>query len=477
MMGLFNLTITRRPRMVSIADWRRRLNSSLLFDEVVRRALALEHFDAHCREIDPHDRRRSFWSPSVTLLTFLLQVLSGEKTLRAAVASLLNQMSWLDVEDRPSPDPSAYCQARKRLPLQVLDELSENLAKEMQAAVEHDLLWKGHRVKKVDGTKVSMPDKPELQKVFPQPSGQKPGCGFPVCKLVVMFCWATGAVIHRAIGNLNDAEITLFRQRYTEWLEPGDVILGDRHYGSYIDLVRLEQQGVFCVYRLHHRRSSDFRQGRRLSKNDRLVQWKRPRQWLTSFGISKEELERLPETLAVRMIRVTNIPKGFRSRTVFVVTTLRDPVAYPAKDIAALYGDRWSVELNIRSLKTHLGMELLRGKSVDVVRKEISGHLLIYNLIRLLMWRAARQHGRSLHRLSFTGTMHRLRQVAAPMILAPGRDDAIQTARLLEWIADDLVPDRPNRFEPRRRKRRPKEYSLLTKPRSWYREHGDEDAR
>ncbi len=324
-----------------------------------------------------------------------------------------------------------------------------------------------------DGTTVSMPDEPLLQKAFPQPDAQKAGCGVPVARLVVLFCWATGTAIRQATGSLKEAEISLLRRHYTEWLERGDVVLADRHYCSYTDLGRLNQQGVFVVYRLHHRRPDDFRQGKRLGKDDRLVVWDRPTNCLVSFGISQEEFDRLPETLTVRLIRVTNAPKGFRSRTITIVTTLLDPVAYPADEIRALYRDRWSVELNLRSLKTHLGMDILRGKSEDVVRKEIALHLLAYNLIRLLMWRAAREHDRDLHRLSFTGTLHRVRQTADSLLLAPKADDAERIAYMLSWIASDLVPHRPDRTEPRRRKRRPKEYSLLIKPRDWYRKHGD----
>ena len=254
-------------------------------------------------------------------------------------------------------------------------------------------------------------------------------------------------------------------------------MLGDRHYCSYTDLARLQEQGVHVIYRLHPRRSADFRKGRSLGKNDRLVTWCRPRRWLESFGITREDFECLPETLTVRMVRIPETPKGFRSRTVTIVTTLLDPEAYPAREIRALFRDRWTVELDIRSLKTQLGMDVLRSESEDVVRKEMAVHLLAYNLIRLLMWRAAREHDQDLHRLSFTGSLHRVRQVAAAMILAPHNEDGHMIACLLEWIASDIVPNRPNRVEPRRRKRRPKEYSLLTKPRAWYHKHGDKDAR
>ena len=462
--------------MVSLSHWRRQLKSGLLFDRAVREILSLEHVEEQCRRAG-HRWRDSFWSPSVTLLTFLLQVLSGEKTLRAAVASVLAQLADQGVAPLPSADPSAYCQARRRLPLGVVGRLSDELASRMQAQVGEEYRWHGHQVKKVDGTMVSMPDTPGLQRAFPQPKSQKPGCGFPNARLVVLFSWATGAAIREAVGNLYEAENNLFRARYADWLESGDVVLGDRHYCSYVDLARLSAQGVFVVYRLHQRRPDDFRSGRRLGKQDCLVTWRRPEIWLQSFGISREEFERLPETLTVRMIRISHVPKGFRSRTAVVVTTLLDPVTYPAAEIGGLYRDRWTVELNLRSLKTHLGMDILRGQSEDVVRKEIAVHLLDYNLIRLLMWRAAREHERNLHRLSFTGTLHRLRQLAPSVVLAPDQDDERMITALLIWIASDLVPDRPNRVEPRRKKRRPKEYSRLNKPRRWYHLHGDKGAR
>jgi len=173
-------------------------------------------------------------------------------------------------------------------------------------------------------------------------------------------------------------------------------------------------------------------------------------------------------------------PKGFRSRTVVVVTTLLDPIATPADAIRALYRDRWTAELRLRDLKTSLGMEVLRGQSLDVVRKEIAMHVLAYNLIRLLMWQAAREHGVALHRLSFTGTLHRVR-VVLPLLMFLSHHRADRHTRLsgqlLKWIAQDILPNRPDRIEPRRKKRRPKEYSLLVKPRAWYRLHGDPDAR
>jgi hypothetical protein len=322
-----------------------------------------------------------------------------------------------------------------------------------------------------------MPYMPELQKAFPQPDAQKSGCGLPVARLVAMFSWATGALHQLAIGNLKVSELTLLRQHWEAWVEAGDVLLADRHSCTYTDIARFLARDVQVIFRLHQRRKANFRKGKRLGHDDQLIEWRRPVKWYRSFGIDRALFEQLPETLQLRQIRVTHVPKGFRSQTIILATTLLDPVAYPADEIRALYRDRWMVEVNLRSLKTHLGMDQLRGHSEDVVRKEIFVHMLAYNLIRLLMWRAAREHDRDLHRLSFTGTLHRLRKIMPHMMTLPLQREYEMLQHLLAEIGNDLVPDRPERWEPRRRKRRPKGYSLLTQPRKWYHQHGDETAR
>jgi hypothetical protein len=317
-----------------------------------------------------------------------------------------------------------------------------------------------------------------LQAAFPQPAGQAAGCGFPVAQFVALFCWTTGAIIDVAIASLRPHELTLFRTLWDHF-SPGDVVLADRAYSAWVDMARLLQRGVYCVFRLHQRRSHDFRAGQRLGRDDRLVTWTRPERWMESLGICREEFGQLPETLTLRLVRITHAPRGFRSRTIVVVTTLTDPVETPADEIRTLYRDRWTAELNFRSLKIVLDMDVLRGRSVDVVTKEIVMHLVAYNLIRLLMWHAARTHDRDLHRLSFAGTLHRL-HAALPLLLLHGDRPGVRAAlfdALLAWIAKDLLPDRPNRYEPRRVKRRPKQYSRLTRPREWFRKRCDHSGR
>lgn len=462
--------------MADLIRWKRQLKSSLLVNSAVCDAFAPAAIEGACREAG-YVWRDSFWSPTLTLITFLLQVLDGAKTLRAAVATLLVQLAARGDTELPSPDPSAYCQARQRLPGEVFAGMLTYVADRMKALPRTGQRWLGHRVWITDGSTASMPDTPELQKTFPQPAGQKPGCGFPVVKFVGLFCWATGALVDVVIGDVKAHDLPLFRRLWHHF-QRGDVVVNDRAYCTYVDFARLRERGVFCVSRLHQRRKVKLHGGRRLGDDDWLVTWRRPEQWIPSFGVNEEEFGKVPETLEVRIVRIAQVPRGFRSRPILLATTLLDAIETPADAIRALYRDRWMAELNFRSLKTALGMDILRGKSVDVVTKELVMHLVAYNLIRLLMWHAAAERGRDLHRLSFTGTLHRWR-ATLPLLIQHCTMEA--TLRLISltlcWIADDLVPDRPNRLEPRRRKRRPKEYSLMQHPRSWYHQRRDFGAR
>lgn len=466
------------------------VNSQVLQDETVAELLSPTRIAEFSRQVG-HPWRSSFWSPYVTFLTFLLQVLDGAKTLRSAVALLQihlavhggppspssRQRALRDRAGRPrkavrqdvSPDPSAYCQARQRLPLGIIQRALQAFADHLWRTANAHATWRGRRVWVVDGSSASMPDTGELQKTFPQPSEQRPGCGFPRAKFVMVFCQATGAVAELAAGCLNCSELTLFRCLWHRFA-PGEVVLADRAYGSYTDLARLRERGVFGVFRLHQTRRADFRAGRCLGPRDRLVTWSRPA-WRPSFGLSRAEFQSLPPTLDVRLVRIEHALRGFRNRRIVVVTTLLDPQETPPDEIRALYRCRWTAELNFRSLKTHLGMDILRGQSVDVVSKEMAMHVLVYNLTRLLMWRVAREQGQNPQRLSFTGTLHRLRHALPMLLFGSLRSAESRTAvvsYLLYAIATDLLPDRPNRIEPRRRKRRPKQHPLLMHPRQHY---------
>lgn len=410
--------------------------------------------------------RERLWTPVQTLWTFLIQVLHPGWPCRAAVAEVLAEHAATGHPLNASADPSAYCQGRQRLPWSVFKRTLRTAGETLEAQVDATYRWLDRRVWIVDGSSCSMPDTPELQRTFGQPDRQKPGCGFPVAKIVAMFAWASGAVLDVAIGPYRSSELHLWRQLWNQ-LKAGDVVLGDRFYGAYADMAQLVARSCDGVFRLRgaRARTMDFRRGHRLGKDDRRVTW-----WCSKLcprTLWPEAFALLPATMSIRILRFHTQQPGFRSETVIVATTLLDPVAYPLASIAALYGDRWTVELRLRDVKTTLHMEVLRGKSANVVRKEIVMHFLAYNLIRALMWQAAAEHDRPLHRLSFAGTMQRF-DVMAPYLwfLAGTPKAALLYQLLLSWIACDRVPHRPHRLEPRALKRRPKPYNLLNRPRN-----------
>lgn len=451
--------------MVTFAKWARVFKGqSRQGAQFCQQVLSAELIAAACAAAG-HRWRRCFWTPTRTLWAFLIQVLHPDCSCRAAVAMALAEQAATGERPTVSADPSAYSQSRGRLPSDVVRRCLHGVAQTVRDAVGEAYLWSGHRVWLIDGTSCSMPDTPSLQRAFGQPDGQQPGCGFPVAKLTALFCWATGAVLDVAIGPYRDSELRLWR-RLWDWLRPGDLIVGDRFYCTYADLGGLVGRGCDAVCRLHQRRKVDRRTGRKLGPDDRLVTWDRPAKHVRGHNVSVRQWRRLPTMLAVRVIRGAVGCPGFRTRQIRVATTLLDPVAYPGAAILALYGDRWTVELRLRDIKITLGMDILRGKSPSMVRKEIYMHLLAYNLIRQLMVSAAIEHGRDLHRLSFAGAVQHVDAVLPYLHLYAG------TARhrrlvnlLLHWVAHDTVPDRPGRVEPRAVKRRPKTYRLLNKPR------------
>lgn len=409
--------------------------------------------------------RDRFWTPLQTIWTFLWQVLEVDSSCRAAVAMTLAQKAAEGLK-LSSEDPSAYSQARRRLPLDVLRSCVRQIGRQLREDVGDTITWCGRRVWLVDGTTCSMPDTPDLQDTFTQPVGQAKGCGFPVARVVALFCWASGAVLEAVVGPLCMSELALWRKLWAVLL-PGEIVLGDRLFCSFCDIVGVTRRQCDAVFRLHQTRPRDFRQGRCLGKNDRLASWEKPRWSDCPRGMGRREWKALPQTLTIRLIRFSVGIPGFRCKTVIVATTLLDPLAYPVEMIAALYRDRWLIELRFRDIKTTMGMDVLRGKSADIVQKEIYMHLLAYNLIRCLMWQAASKHGRPLHRLSFAGTVDRLGALNPYLQLFEGSDRAEQLYQLLlSWIANDLLPHRPSRIEPRAVKRRPKKYALLNRPRS-----------
>jgi Transposase DDE domain len=407
--------------------------------------------------------KRVTYTPWLTFWAFFWQALSPDRSCRAALKRIA---AWLGRHGQglDDEDTGPYCKARGRLPESVPFRLMRSLGHRLHDDLPEDWLWCGRRVKVVDGTTVSMPDTQANQGEYPQSPSQKPGLGFPIARLVVVFCLATGCALEAAIGQYQGkqtGENALFRRTW-EGLSAGDVSLGDRYYGSYFDMALLKRRGVDSVCRLHQLRVNDCRRGRRLGKEDHVVTWAKPArpEWMDSGTY-----ETLPGEMEVRIVRVHVAARGFRTRVLDLVTTLLDAGIYTKRDLASLYRRRWEAELHLRSIKVVLGLDVLRCQAPGMVRKELWMGLLGYNVIRALMAAGCAAHARAPHRVSFKGALQTL------LAFAEGLREGTREQRRLLWslmlraVAADAVGDRPDRVEPRAVKRRPKPYPLLMVPR------------
>jgi hypothetical protein len=406
--------------------------------------------------------------PLVTLWVFLGQVLSADHSCRAAVARLLAHR--LARGQRPcSAQTGAYCQARRRLPESFFADVACSVGRNLDARAERDWLWKGRRVYLFDGTTVTMPDTPENQAAYPQVYNQKPGLGFPIARLGALTSLATGAVVNLGFcqyAGKGQGEVSLLR-RLWDVLRPGDVVLADRLTANWATLALLQQRGIEVVSRLNkaHRRA-DFRRGRRLGAEDHVVRWDKP----TSIrSLDRQTYQALPESITVREARIPVLQPGFRTRSIVVVTTLLDPRQATKEDLATLYRARWHNELDLRSIKSAMQMREPRCKTPELVRKEVWTHVLAYNLIRTVMAQAAARHGVAPRTISFTGAMQTL-EAFQPLLGLGAAQDAAGRLRLcqdlLDAIATHRVGDRPDRYEPRVKKRRRNHYGWLTEPRA-----------
>jgi Transposase DDE domain len=404
-------------------------------------------------------RPQGLYSLPVTLKTFLTQCLAEDHSCRTAVATAKDR-GWLPPS--ASPDTAAYCRARDALAAEGLQNAVEHTAQALDACVSPKHLWLGRHVRVVDGTGITLPDTEANQDDYPQPPGQKPGCGFPVLHLVALMSLATAAVSHYCLGALYDHEQRLFQELRTH-LSEGDVVLGDRSFGTFANLVLLQRQGVDGVFRQHHARTKEAPKLERLGKDDHLVRWQllprqRP-QWL-------EASVELPSTWVVREVTFQVTQPGFRTKTVTLVTTLLDAEAYPASALAELYFKRWRMELWLRDIKTTMDMEMLRTKTPGRVRAELAMFLLGYNLIRTVMLDASQMTEAALDQLSFKSALVRVRLWYARV--RHGMEMVgwlLGYKPMLDDLARDLNPHRPERYEPRVVKRRPKPFPLMTQPR------------
>ena len=399
------------------------------------------------------------YSPLVTLWVFLSQILSQDHSCRAAVARLIAHR-FACGQSKCSADTGAYCQARKRLPEEFFSSIACLVGRKLDSRIDSNWLWKGRRVYMFDGSTVSMPDTSANQRAYPQIPTQKPGLGFPIARIGAIlslgFCRYAGK---------GQGEVSLLC-RLWDILSPGDILLADRLMANWAGIAMLQQRGLELVSRLNKaNRQADFRKGVRLGKGDHLVRWPRPS---TIRSLDWKAYRAFPDFVTVREARIRVHQKGFRSKSIIVVTTLLDAKQTTKEDLAFLYRARWNNELDLRSIKSTMQMDILRCKTPELVRKEVWTQALAYNLIRTIMAQAASKHAIEPRTISFKGTLQTL-EAFQPLIDFQGhRRTPFRHAlydRILEAISSHRVGDRPDRYEPRLKKRRPKPYDRLMKPR------------
>jgi hypothetical protein len=419
-----------------------------------------------CRQLG-HDWRDCLLTPFAIVHWFLLQVLHGNTALEHV--SLLSGRAFTG---------AAYCLARSRLPLAVFQAVLRDVMKALIPATETDRLWHGHRTFLVDGSAFSMPDTAPLQNSFGQPGSQRAGCGFPVAKILALFHSGTGLLLEVTAMPLRSHEMAHVDGVHPA-LKAGDVLVGDRGFCSFAHLALLLERGAHAVFRAHQKQIVDFTPGRAhaasgakdaraglprsrwvraLGTFDQVVEWFKPAkhpEWMT-----EEQHAALPDKITVREVRYTIARPGFRTRVVTLVTTLLGAEAYPRTALAELYGARWRVEQNLRDLKQTMKMDVLRCKAVDGVLKELTVYAIVYNLVRMVMCEAARRQDVDVERISFIDALR--------WLLDAKPDDALP-----ELVVN---PSRPGRVEPRVRKRRPKQFSLMKQPRSTLRKRLMEQA-
>lgn len=405
--------------------------------------------------------RHSIYTPLVTFWAFLSQVLDADGSCRRAVTRVQTLCSALGLA-LPKEDTGAYCIARTRLPMRVLLKVFYFIVQRLTA-----LPREGRRIVVMDGTSIRMPDSAENAAAYSYTPNQKPGCGFPLMQLLGLFDLATGAWL-AAIKSKTKAHDARLAWKMLKHLRKGDILLADRAFCSYAFITACQRKGVDVVMRLHQARDPQLDKGKRIGPNDWHISWSRPTQ--CAKGQHPAQHAALPVTLPLRLVQVQSNAPGYRTHDIKIITTLRDPAAHHALQIAAWYQRRWQVELYFDDIKTSLCMDALRCKTPHTIARELLMHMIAYNLVRHLIISAEPMRElEARDALSFKGTMDRLDQWQWTIWSAPNakharrrRDDLLQT------IANDPVIKRPGRKEPRVCKDRQNKFTLMTKPRRLY---------
>jgi Transposase DDE domain len=396
--------------------------------------------------------RRRVFDLATTFQAFLWQALHAQASCRDAVREV--QGARL-ANNQPMPDSSTggYCQIHRAM------------IERMARLARPEDRWLGREVKVIDGTGLRVEDTNANARRFGYPGGQAPGCGFPIVKLAGLFSLSSGAWLAHETAKAMTHDMAMSASLLGEQWQPGDVLLGDRGYCAYWLLALAVERGADAVLRLHQARSSDMRRGERLGEGDRLQVWSKPQRPPRCF-LSEEEYASLPDQLCIRVVSMRLEKRGQRTREVMLATTLDNPTEVPRAALAELYMRRWQIELNFDDLKTTLAMEHLACKSPAMIERSVWVFSCAYNLVRALMLEAAVRSGVTTWRLSFKGSGGALANWLGGMRgrTSQRRAQALWES-LLEIVAQDIVPLRPHRHEPRVVKRRPKSYQLLTRPR------------
>jgi hypothetical protein len=419
--------------------------------EDLGRVLAPEHVAAVCRATGLRWRQRCL-DPVTTVYVFILQVLHAN-----APMTQLSRLSGVPFT------PSAYCQARQRVPLEALRRLLRETGRPLTPHAAGHGHWRGHRTLLIDGSTCSMPDTVALRRQFGLPPNQRRGCGFPVAHLLLLFDAYSGAILDVRIAPWHTHDLHQTAELF-EHLQPGDVLVGDRALCAYAQMAWLFAHEVLVVFRVQQANIVDFRPYRphggrgqpssrwlaRLGISDQLVVWY-PRG--RGDTLSAAQRAEIPPLLIVRELRYRVVQQGFRSRTITLATTLLDPGRYPAVEVARLYRTRWQVETHLHELKCTMGLAIVHSRTVAGVAKEVCVFALVYNLVRARMLQAAQQQRVAVARLSFGDALRSVRVRLHPH--GPPTCDPLQ-----------ILPWRPDRYEPRYRKRRPPPYPRMTRPRA-----------
>lgn len=405
--------------------------------------------------------RRTFWG-------FLYQALNPACPCREVVRQI-QALFCLHGQGTVDENNSAYCQARLRLPLDTLQRIRHAVAaRGDKLLTQAQQLWHGWCPKVLDGTTVTLPDTRKNQRAYPQLRSQKPGCGFPLLKLVGIFSLSSGVLLDYVKGNKHQHELRLL-YKLLDHFKARDLVIADRGFCNYVLLALLGLRGVGSVFRLHQARLLDWRKGKRLGNKDRLLLWSKPQ--LKPRYLPCRLWKLIPDQLTVRVLHFQLKVPGFRPESVTLVTTLVDAELYPAQEIAELYARRWKIELWFRDIKTSMGMESLRCLSPKMVHKELEMFFIAYNLIRSLMAEAAAICDVPVERISFKGTVDAARQFSIAIAQARSKKKQRQLiSELLSILVRDGLPERPGRREPRAVKRRAKPYPLLNRHRRCFQE-------